>query len=158
MKTIATIITFLLISGICTAQSTGFTAVGEKLIWENVFISNETNITSIITRHSRLKIISVKGQVYKGVATGVSSSCPGTSKALKSEYNFDFEIEASEGKYRVTVSNIKFVGKKAGSNADKLYIAGGTIKSTKSNEADLACIDAYLNKVFTMTFVYKSRS
>lgn len=155
MKKLALIIVMSLITSITIAQSTGFVAMGGKLVWENVFISNEANIQSLISRHSRLKIISAKGQVYKGVATGVSSSCEGTSKNLKSEYGFDFEIEKSDGKYRVTVTNLHFKNK---ATAEKYYIASGTIKASVINNADLACIDAYLNKLFSMTFSYKNRS
>lgn len=159
MKKIALIITLFLFTVVCSAQSTGFSAIGSKLVWENVFITSETNIPAIIQRHSRLKIVSEKGAVYKGIATGVGSSCEGTSKALKSGYNFDFEIEVAEGKYRVTVSNIRFVSKsKILTEADKYYIANSQITTTSIAQTDLACIDAYLNKIFTMTFIYKSRS
>ena len=159
MKKIALIIALFLISALGSAQSTGFSAIDGKLLWENVFITSETNIPAIIQRHSRLKIISEKGSVYKGTATGVGSSCPGTSKILKSEYNFDFEIEVAEGKYRVTVSNIRFIAKnKSVTAAGKYYITDSDIATTHTAETDLACIDAYLNKIFAMTFIYKSRS
>lgn len=159
MKKKAFIIALFLFAIISNAQSTGFSAVGGKLLWENVFITSETNIPAIIQRHSRLKIISEKGPLYKGTATGVGSSCPETSKILKSEYNFDFEIEVAEGKYRVTVSNIRFTGKgKASTEAGKYYITNNELTATNIAEKDLACIDAYLNKIFTMTFIYKSRS
>lgn len=140
------------------SQENSFAVLNNHLVWEDVIIAPEANIPAIITRHSKLKITSTEGNIYRGKAMGLSSSCNDSSKILKNEYNFDFEIELSEGKYRVTVTNIVFKGKRGG-KADNFYIEKYPGKSVLANaDADLNCLDAYFIKLFTMTTVYKTKS
>jgi len=145
------------------SQANSFIVSNEKLIWENVFISEEANIPAIISRHVRLKITSSEGSLYKGIGTDLKHTCPGTSDFLKDDFSFDFEIELREGKYRVTVSNLIFIkknGRKSPAQtlgAEKFLTDKGEIKQGGRSEADLICLDDYFNKIFTMTTAYKNR-
>ncbi|TRW24408.1 hypothetical protein FMM05_11285 [Flavobacterium zepuense] len=162
MKKIALLLLLLCsLSGFSQANS--FIISNEKLIWENVFISEETNIPAIISRHVRLKITSSEGGVYKGTGTELKNTCPGTSDFLKDDFSFDFEIELREGKYRVTISNLIFLKKTAKKKhaqpmgAEKFLTDKGVIKSGGKSDADLLCLDNYFNKIFSMTTAYKNR-
>lgn len=134
-----------------------FVALDNKLVWETVFINNEPNIAGILQKHSKFKITEGKDGIYTGKAAKMSSNCDSQSKALNHEYDFDFEIEVSEGKYRVTITNIVFKGK-GGAKAEKFFLEKGEVKSTKAVEADLTCLDTYFTKLFSMTTVYKNKS
>ena len=161
MKKIALFILFF-VSLAATAQSNSFTVSNNKLVWENVFISNEANIPTLVARHTRLKITSSNTAIFKGTGTELRNSCPGTSAFLKGSFSFDFEIEVSDGKYRVTITNLIFnKTKKKGSkntNAEVYLIKDGNLLSDETAQADLTCLDNYFNKIFTMTMLYKNRS
>jgi len=161
MKRIVLVI-ILFVSLAVSAQSNSFIASNNKLVWENVFISNETNIPSLIARHTRLKITSFTATVYKGTGNDLRNTCPGASAFMKDDFSFDFEIEISDGKYRVTVSNLVFkkAKKKAGKKtaAETYFIKDGDIIINDVIATDLTCLDSYFNKIFTMTAVYKNRS
>ncbi|MXN89758.1 hypothetical protein GR160_00825 [Flavobacterium sp. Sd200] len=148
------------LSGI--AQDNNFIVEKDKLVWENVFISTETNIPNIVGRHSRLKIISSEGLVYKGKAVELRNTCPGSSNLLKNDYSYDFEIELKEGKYRVTVSNIVFYKKvkkqKVVSTAESNFIENAKLKQDATTLADLTCIENYIVKLFSPIMAYKSKS
>jgi hypothetical protein len=151
-----------LISFSCFAQGNNFIVENEKLVWENVIISSESNIPNIIGRHSRLKITSSDGNVYSGKGIEVRNTCPGTSDFLKGDYSFNFEIELRDGKYRVTVTNIVFSKslkkQKSITPAEKYFIVSGKIKDNTNTEADLACIENYITKLFSPVMAYKSKS
>jgi len=159
MKRIVLVVVFF-ISLAANAQSNSFLVSNNKLIWENVFISSETNIPAIIARHSRLKIVSSNATIFKGTGTDLRNTCPGTSSFMKDDISFDFEIEMSDGKYRVTVTNLVY--KKADKNgkktaAENYFIKDGGIITDATITADLTCLDKYFNKIFT-TGAYKNRS
>ncbi|MFP9098375.1 hypothetical protein ACLI09_04915 [Flavobacterium sp. RHBU_24] len=140
------------------SQGNNFAVLNGKLIWESVIISQETNIPAVVATHTKLAITGTEGNIYKGKATGLSSSCGDTSKILEREYNFNFEIELSESKYRITVTDIVFTGK-GGGRAEAFYIDKyGSERLPATAGADLACLDAYFTKLFTMTRVYKTKS
>ena len=158
MKKIILLIICVLSTFSALSQDTNFSVLNGKLVWENVIISQEINIPAIVARHSNLTITGAEGSIYKGKATGLSSSCGNTSKILKNEYGFNFEIEMSEGKYRVTITNIVFAGK-CGGRAEGFYIDKLQGKRGHANAgADLTCLDAYFTKLFTMTRLYKTKS
>lgn len=144
------------------SQATGFAVANNQLVWENVFVSNEMNVPSLIGRHSKMKIVSSDGTIYKGVAKDILiSSCTDASKIFKYGVNFSFEIELSDGKYRVTVSDIIFNNQKKGKTktpAEKSFVVSGKTKSTVEAVNDLTCLETYFNKVFTMMVIYKNRS
>ncbi|KOS05088.1 hypothetical protein AM493_02840 [Flavobacterium akiainvivens] len=139
-------------------QSNSFLASSNKLVWENVFITNDTNIQAFISRHSKLKITSADQNIIKGNAAGIRNTCPETSVFMKDNVSFNFEIESSDGKYRVTVTNIIFTKKNAkkGTIAENYFIKDGQILTTGTLPADLNCIDAYFNRIFNTT-LYKNR-
>jgi hypothetical protein len=158
MKKTLLLIVCVLFTFSAFSQDTSFAVVNGKLVWEDVIISQETNIPAIVTRHSKLSITKVEGAVYKGKATGLTSSCSDASKILKNEYNFSFEIEMSEGKYRITITDIVFTGK-GGGRAEGFYIEKNPrADELANNSTDLTCLDAYFTKLFTMTSVYKTKS
>ena len=158
MKKTLLLIVCVLFTFTAFSQDNSFAVVNGKLVWEDVIISQETNIPAIVTRHSKLSITKAEGAIYKGKATGLSSSCSDTSKILKNEYNFNFEIEMSEGKYRITITDVVFTGK-GGGKAEGFYIEKNSgMPELANNNADLACLDAYFTKLFTMTSVYKTKS
>lgn len=142
-------------------QSNSFLASNNKVVWENVFITNEAKIPELIARHSRLKIVSSDQNIYKGTATEMRNSCPETSAFMKDAFSFDFEIEISDGKYRVTVTNIVFTknkGKQAkNTTAESYFIKNGELQTTGTLTADLNCLDTYFNRIFN-TGLYKNRS
>ena len=163
MKKIVFVLLLLFCSLSGFSQANSFIVSNEKLIWENVFISDETNIPAIIARHVRLKITSTQGGVYKGTGTQLKNTCPGTSDFLKDEFSFDFEIELREGKYRVTISKLIFL-KKIGKGkpeqlmgAEKALVINGELKQDDKTMHDILCLDNYFNKIFTMTSSYKNR-
>lgn len=151
-----------LLSVSCFAQDNNFIVENEKLVWENVFISSETNIPNIVGRHSRLKIMSSDGALYRGKGIELRNTCAGTSDFLKDDYSFDFEIELRDGKYRVTITNIIFSKKtkklKSTTLAENYFLENGKIKSDTVTTADLACIENYIIKVFSPIMAYKSKS
>ncbi len=153
-----TLILFLLFSVSCWSQTNGFATRHKSLVWENVVITNETNIPELLSRHPRLKITSSSGSVYKGTGSLIKNTCPGTSAFMENEFSFDFEIELSEGKYRITVMDIVYVqpkGKKVA--AEKYFLDKGAMKHDEISKADLNCLDVYFNRIFTMTAVYKNK-
>jgi len=146
----------------CFAQGNNFIVENEKLVWENVFISSETNIPNLIGRHSRLKIISSDGALYRGKGIELRNTCPGTSDFLKEDYSFDFEIELRDGKYRVTITNIVFSKKakkpKSTVAAESYFFESGKIKQDAVTTANLACVETYITKLFSPIMAYKSKS
>jgi hypothetical protein len=146
----------------CFAQGNNFIVENGKLVWENVFISSETNIPNIIGRHSRLKIITADGAVYRGKGIELRNTCPGTSDFLKDDYSFDFEIELRDGKYRVTITNIVFSKKlkkqKTITIAETYLFENSKIKTDAITAADLGCIENYITKLFSPIMAYKSKS
>lgn len=156
-KLILLILMFVSLSGMCQVNS--FMISNDKLIWENVFISSEANIPNTISRHVRLKITSSDGTIYKGTGTDIKNTCPGTSDFMKDgfSFSFNFEIELSEGKYRVTISNLVFSKSNKKTEAEKYFIENGLLKKDGKIEADLTCLDNYFNKIFTVTAIYKNR-
>lgn len=152
------LIFFLLLSVSCWSQTTGFVARHKNLVWENVVITNETNIPALIARHPRLAITSSNKTLHKGTGTLFKNTCPGASAFMDFEFSFDFEIEAGDGKYRVTVSNLVYhtvKGKKTA--AEKYFLEKGLLKHDEISNKDLNCLDAYLNRIFTMTQLYKNK-
>lgn len=146
----------------CFAQETNFLVSDNKVVWENVFISNETNIPNVIARHSRLKITSSADNVYKGKGIDVRNTCPGTSDFFKDDLSFDFEIELRDGKYRVTITNMFFCKKvkrqKVLTPAEKYFLADDVLKSGEVATVDFTCLENYFTKLFSMTMVYKNKS
>lgn len=145
----------------CFSQSASFGVSNGKLFWENVYISNETNIPQLIKRHSKLKIDSVSKTIYKGHATSLKNTCDNASTYLDAEFNFNFEIELREGKYRVTISKLVFKDKKNKSknktiDSELYYVENGVLKS--SSGKDLECLENYFNRIFSFTTLYKSKS
>lgn len=152
---------FLLLSISCFSQNTSFGVKSNKLFWENVYISNEANITQLIKRHSKLKIDSVSKNIYKGHAIGLKNTCENASANLNNEFNFDFEIEVREGKYRVTITKLVFkqpgkANRYKKTESEAYYIENGTIKP--SGVKDLECLEGYFNRIFSFTTLYKSKS
>ena len=156
------IILILLFSFSCYSQATNFIVSKEKLVWENVFISNETNIPGIIARHSRLTIFSSANTIYTGKATDLKNTCPGTSDFIKDDLSFNFEIELRDGKYRVTISNLVFCNKvkdkKINTPAEKYFIEKSSLKPGTVMQTDLGCLENYFIKLFSARMTYKNRS
>jgi len=146
----------------CLAQETNFLVSDSKVVWENVFISSETNIPNVIARHTRLKIISSADNIYKGKGIDVRNTCPGTSGFFKDDLSFDFEIELRDGKYRVTVTNMVFSKKvkkqKMQTPAEKYFLTDEVLKTGGENTVDFTCLENYFTKLFSMTMVYKNKS
>lgn len=156
---------FLLYSVAGMAQSGNFAIAENKLVWETVFISDESNVPQLIERHPRLKIISAKGNIYKGTGAEIKNTCPGASDFMNYDFGFNFEIELREGKYRVTVTNIVFTktsrNKGRVSTADaaeKYFTENGNLRAGAAVQSDLACLETFFNRVFTMTRVYRNKS
>lgn len=148
---------FLLLSIQAFCQTNNFSVKGSSLIWENVFISNETNISAVLAKHPRLKIDSTAGKLHKGNAVKIKNTCPETSLFMNDEISFDFEIEESTGKYRVTVTNIKFTNKGKSKNAESYLIEKGAIKTGSIVQNDIECIENYLNRTFTLTQILNNK-
>lgn len=142
------------------SQTKTFVLRDNAVIWENVFVTSETNIASILEKHPSLTIISDKNNIYKGIARNVKNSCPGTSEAfLDARYDFNFEIERSAGMYRVTISNLKILpaSKKQSVTAESFFLEKGEIKNTSPGQTDLQCLDALFNRIFTATSLLKNK-
>lgn len=144
----------------CYSQSTSFGVRNEKLFWENVYISNETNIPQLLKRHSKLKIDSASKNIYKGHATSLKNTCEDASPYLNNEFNFNFEIELREDKYRVTITKLVFKNEKKSRSKttgfEVYYVENGLVKS--SSKEDFECLEAYFNRIFSFTTLYKSKS
>jgi hypothetical protein len=155
------IIVFLvfLASALCKAQGNSFVLLDNKMIWENVFMSNETNIPQLIGRHIRLKLTSSEGNTYKGTGSMIKNTCTGTSDYMKGYLNFDFEIKAGDGKYSVTVTNMAYtpVKNKPAVSLENYLIKKGALAENNKTEADLSCLDAYFNRIFGITTVYQNK-
>ena len=140
------------------AQVENFAVPDKKLVWENVYISNEANIPQLVERHSSLRIVSQSGNIFKGTASAVKCSCAESSSLLDNTFSFDFEIELREDKYRVTLTNFVFSdGKKAKSGIIP-YIKKNALKSDEKTKSDLSCLNNYFNRIFSMTVYYKNKS
>ncbi len=160
MKRIFLVMLFLVSVG-ATAQSNSFLTSGGKLVWENVFITGEANIPGLISRHVKLKITSSGQNLFKGRGEDIRNTCPGTSVFMKDDFSFDFEIEVSDGKYRVSVTNIVFKkgkgSKVKATAAESYFIKDGQLQNTGTLPADLNCMDVYFNRIFNIA-MYKNRS
>ena len=153
------ILLLLLFSISCYAQNS-FVAVSHKVVWENVFISEEINIPQLLERHVRLSIVSSDGNSYKGKGTLIKNTCPGTSDFMKDNLNFNFEIQQSEGKYSVTITDITFTTAKGKNKMHPLekYLIDrkGNLKQDTQSQADANCLDAYFTRIFGMKKRYKN--
>ncbi len=152
------ILLLLLFSMSCWSQTHNFEARNKELVWENVIVSNATGIPELLSKHTRLTITSSNNPLYKGKGSQLKNNCPGTAAFMESEFSFDFEIEVSAGKYRVTVSNLMYhPAKESTVTAGKYFLEKGTLKQDAATKAGLNCIDAYLNRIFTNMQVYKNK-
>nr|WP_322625846.1 hypothetical protein [uncultured Flavobacterium sp.] len=142
------------------AQATGFAVISNKVVWENVFVSDQQNISALIARHSRLKVTSTDGKVYKGVGKNIIYKCSDTSATLNKGYSFNFEVELVEGKYRVTITGIVFntTGKTGKTQADAYFINDGKLKQDTLVVADMTCLEGYFNRIFSTSTTLKNRS
>ncbi|MBE98987.1 MAG: hypothetical protein CMP77_03295 [Flavobacterium sp.] len=143
------------------AQTSNFFVKQNSLTWENVFITDKKDIAALIQKHPRLSITASEGGTYKGHGSEVKHTCPDTSPFMEKELSFDFEIVISEGKYRVSITNIKYTsnskkGAKAIIKPESMWLANGQINKNYNN--DLACLNSYFNRIFTMASVYKNKS
>jgi hypothetical protein len=154
----------LLFSVSCFAQVNNFIVKNNSLIWETVFISNETNIPQLLQRHPRLNVISSENNIYKGTGTEIRNTCPGASAFMDNEFSFDFEIELREGKYRVTITNIKFTlsgnskKKPAVKNAENYLVENGAVKAGEATQQDLMCFETFFNRLFTVSMSFRNKS
>jgi hypothetical protein len=160
MKTINFFIILFLFALQGYAQATGFAVISNKVVWENVFVSDQQNIPALIARHSRLKVTSTDGKVYKGVGKNIIYKCSDTSATLKKGYSFNFEVELVEGKYRVTISGIVFntTGKTGKTQADTYFVTDGKLKQDAAVVADMTCLEGYFNRIFSTSTTLKNRS
>lgn len=142
------------------AQATGFAVISKKVVWENVFVSDQQNIPALIARHSRLKVTSTDGKVYKGVGKNIIYKCSDTSATLNKGYSFNFEVELVEGKYRVTITGIVFntTGKTGKTQADMYFVTDGKLKQDAPVVADMTCLEGYFNRIFSTSTTLKNRS
>lgn len=142
------------------AQTKAFTARNNTVIWENVFVTGETDVASILEKHPSLTITSHKGNKYKGVAKNVKNSCPGISESfIDAQYNFSFEIERSAGMYSVTITKMKVISsvKNKTTNIETYLLEKGSIKTDTHTVTDLSCLDALFNRMFTATNILKNK-
>ncbi|NDI99117.1 hypothetical protein GWA97_08535 [Flavobacterium sp. LaA7.5] len=147
---------FLLLSVSCFAQVSNFYVKDNDLVWENVIITDQNNIPELIQRHPRLNIISASGTLYKGKGTEIKHICEGCSSYMDNELSFDFEIKLSEGKYGITVFNLVYtLSPQKTVTAGDIMLKNGVIK--KEIEEDLACLNRFFGKIFSMTTVYKNK-
>lgn len=142
------------------SQATGFALINNKVVWENVFVSDQQNIPALIARHSRLKITSTDGKIYKGVGKNIIYKCSDTSATLNKGYSFNFEVELVEGKYRVTITNIVFntTGKTGKTLADTYFLSDSKLKQDAVANADMVCLEGYFNRIFSTSTTLKNRS
>ncbi|RZJ74423.1 MAG: hypothetical protein EOO45_08615 [Flavobacterium sp.] len=154
------LVVFLLLSVAGFAQN-NFSISKDSLKWENVFISDEQNINTLIERHPRLAITSHKGKIFQGTGDGIKNTCPGTSALSDNPFSFDFEIELSDGKYRVTIVNIHFTKLKKGKtdhiSAYQSFVNKDKIKTDRQSQKDLECLENYFNRIFSNTSVFKNK-
>ncbi|WP_294819375.1 hypothetical protein [uncultured Flavobacterium sp.] len=151
------LILFLLFSASCWSQANGFIVRQKKLVWESVVITSETNIPELVSKHSRLTIASSDKSLHKGKGAHFKNTCPGASAFMDQEFSFDFEIEEGDGKYRVTISNIVYHDKNKQAGAERYFIEKSALKQDEASSLNLGCLDFYLNRLFTMTSVYKNK-
>lgn len=141
------------------SQVENFAIQGKNLVWENVYISNEANIPQLVERHSSLKVISQKGNLFKGTGSSVKCSCAEASPLLDNPFNFNFEIELRGDKYRVTLTNFTFSDKsKKTKKATNYFIEKNALKTDENTKNDLSCLNNYFNRIFSMTVYYKNKS
>lgn len=159
MKTTKLLIFLLFFAFQSRAQATGFAVIENKLVWENVFVSGHESIQALLSKRSRLKVVSAKGKVLKGTGKNIIYKCSDTSLVLSKGYGFVFEVELVDGKYRVTVSSILFNLKKGRKNisAENHFLVDGKIKDDEASNADLTCLDSYLNRVFSSKSSVKNK-
>ena len=142
------------------AQTKAFTTRDNGVVWENVYVTDETDVTALLEKHPSLTITSHKGSMYKGGGKDVKNSCPGVSgNFADARYNFAFEIEKSSGMYRVTISNIKMMSASKGKaiNIEKYLLEKGVLKQDAQTDKDISCLDALFNRMFTATGVFKNK-
>ena len=151
----------MLFSISCFAQVSNFYTRNNALVWENVIITDQSNIPELIQRHPRLSITSMSGTLYKGKGTEIRHTCEGCSSYMDNEMSFDFEINLSEGKYSITVYNLVYKLTAQENNpektitADEMVLKNDAIRNDR--EEDLACLNRYFSKIFSMTRIYKNK-
>lgn len=142
----------------CFAQDTNFMVKNNVVVWENVYITNETNIPETLGRHPRLLLEPQSGNLYKGKGAEIKNTCPGVSVYMDNEMSFRFEAEKSDGKYRVTVYDIKFNEKGGKAAIEKYLLNKGNFKKTDQAKADMQCLDSFFKRMFTLTQALKNKS
>lgn len=154
----------LLFSVFSLTQVNNFTVKDNKLVWENVIITNEANIPELIARHPRLELTNTSGNIYKGTGSRIKNACPGRLNYMEDGLSFEYEIEQKNGMYRVTVTNLYLtgndvpVGNPKQIAAEKYFLDNKPIKKLSGNSEDLKCLDMFFNRLFTMTNVYRNKS
>ncbi|MFL9844471.1 hypothetical protein [Flavobacterium rhizosphaerae] len=153
-------ILLLIVTWSFEAQVNNFVMHKNKMIWENVFLTEGSDIPNLIIRHPQLSITSVNGKKYNGTCKDVNYVCENTSEYMSQKMSFDFQIEIQKGKYRVTIFNLQFSKQglpAAKAKAEDYFVEKGNLKTQDKTVRDMDCMDAYFNKIFTMTAVYKNK-
>ena len=148
---------FILITSVPVFSQGNVIAKKNGVVWENVFISTDSNIAEYLAKHPRLKVESSSSELLKGKGTGFRNSCSGVSQQMLNEIFFDFEIQIEKDKYRVTVSHIQF-GLKPAITAESLLMHNGTINYSAQSKRDMLCLEDFFNRLFTKGQIFKNKS
>lgn len=127
-----------------------------SLVWENVYISEDSNVADYLSRHPRLKIESNTGGLLKGKGSMLKSSCTDTG-ADSGYISFDFEMQPNGNKYRITVSNICFGSKKT-VKAETIFLNNGVLRTDARTVKSTECLESFFNRLFARAQVFKNKS
>ncbi|OYQ31885.1 hypothetical protein CHU92_15440 [Flavobacterium cyanobacteriorum] len=153
----ALLVTLLFIAT-CHAQEHNFVISNKAVVWENVFISNEANVPLLLKRHPRLSISSAEGKIYKGIGSLIRNTCKGSSAYTGNEFSFNFEVQVSSGKYRVSVYNIRYnLPNNQDQNLENYFIENNVLKDDPQSKLDIQCLNNYFNRIFSSPQVFKNK-
>lgn len=147
---------FVLLFSVPVFSQANFTVDRNVIVWENVYISEDNNIADHLARHPRLKLENNTGGRLKGKGSMLKSNC--NEAGPDSGYvSFDFEVQTTGNKYRITVSNICFGSRKT-VKAEAMFLHDGMLRTTNETTKDLDCLEVFFNRLFTRAQVFKNKS
>lgn len=127
-----------------------------SVVWENVYISEDNNVADYLSRHPRLKVESYTAGLLKGTGLMLKNNCADAPSDTR-YVSFNFEVQATGNKYRITVSNIVFGAKKT-TKAETIFMTAGVLRSDAHSKEAIDCLDSFFNRLFARAQTVKNKS
>lgn len=112
------LLTLMIVSGVVFGQVDNFSIDNGNISWQNIYESQQ-DVASLIKTNKKIKIAEesdnqiigyVEEFLMDNKGAGFSKFSTPLYTSESTSYNFDYKIDLKDGKYRVTIFNIKTKG------------------------------------------------